>query len=179
MSRTSTDSDTVSTSDLLDLIQEDDGVNYSDGRKRGPAASSYKSHSHSSSGSGSDSIFDTQRNNSGNASRNYSARLNDNFKSSSGSWGGGQRNNNNNVDVGASRNLSASSSFARRTTTQQHHQQHDSIISNDIFSVRLTSSRRRRVSVDSPDGRYVFLCVTVKINAGGWFERCEICIYCM
>ena len=155
MSRTSTDSDTVSTSDLLDLIQEDDGVNYSDGRKRGPAASSYKSHSHSSSGSGSDSIFDTQRNNIGNASRNYSARLNDNFKSSSGSWGGGagQRNNNN---VGASRNLSASSSFARRTTTQQ--QQHDSIISNDIFSVRLTSSRRRRVSVDSPDGRYVF-CV--------------------
>ena len=156
MSRTSTDSDTVSTSDLLDLIQEDDGVNYSDGRKRGPAASSYKSHSHSSSGSGSDSIFDTQRNNSGNASRNYSARLNDNFKSSSGSWGGGQRNNNNNVDVGVSRNLSASSTFARRTTTQQHHQQHDSIISNDIFSVRLTSSRRGRVSVDSPDGRYVF-----------------------
>ena len=98
MSRTSTDSDTVSTSDLLDLIQEDDGVNYSDGRKRGPAASSYKSHSHSSSGSGSDSIFDTQRNNIGNTSRNYSARLNDNFKSSSGSWGGGQRNNNNNVD---------------------------------------------------------------------------------
>ena len=151
MSRTSTDSDTVSTSDLLDLIQEDDGVNYSDGRKR----ASYKSHSHSSSGSGSDSRFDTQRNNSGNASRNYSTRLNDNFKSSSGSGGGGggQRNNNN---VGASRNLSASSSSARRTTTQQQQQQHDSIISNDIFSVRLTSSRRRRVSVDSPDGRYVF-----------------------
>ena len=150
MSRTSTDSDTVSTSDLLDLIQEDDGVNYSDGRKR--AAAYNISHSHSSSDRESSILFDTQRNNSGNASRNYSARLNDNFKSSSGSWGGGQRNNNNNV--GASRNLSASSSFARRTTTQQ--QQHDSVISNDIFSVRLTSSRRRRVSVDSPDGRYVF-----------------------